>query len=55
MPVGLDLLMTTGIPARSTSQPARRTQTGSEWLLELLLDDSPAAYRRFAEEYYELK
>jgi hypothetical protein len=28
---------------------------GGEWLLELLLDDSPEAYRRFAEEYYELK
>jgi hypothetical protein len=28
---------------------------GSEWLLELLLDDSPEAYRRFAEDYYELK
>lgn len=27
---------------------------GSEWLLELLLDDSPEAYRRFAEDYYEL-
>jgi hypothetical protein len=27
---------------------------GSERLLELLLDDSPAAYRRFAEDYYEL-
>jgi hypothetical protein len=27
---------------------------GSEWLLELLLDDAPAAYRRFAEDYYEL-
>ena len=28
---------------------------GSEWLLELLLDDSPEAYWRFAEDYYELK
>jgi hypothetical protein len=28
---------------------------GSEWLLELLLDDSPEAYRRFAEHYYELR
>ena len=28
---------------------------GSEWLLELLLDDSPEAYRRFAEDYYELR
>jgi hypothetical protein len=28
---------------------------GGEWLLELLLDDSPEAYRPFAEEYYELK
>jgi hypothetical protein len=28
---------------------------GSQWLLELLLDDSPAAYRRYAEEYYELE
>jgi hypothetical protein len=28
---------------------------GGEWLLELLLDDSPEAYRRFAEENYELK
>jgi hypothetical protein len=27
---------------------------GGEWLLELLLDDSPEAYRRFAEENYEL-
>jgi hypothetical protein len=28
---------------------------GSQWLLELLLDDSPEAYQRFAEDYYELK
>jgi hypothetical protein len=27
---------------------------GSQGLLELLLDDSPEAYRRFAEDYYEL-
>jgi hypothetical protein len=27
---------------------------GSEGLLELLVDDSPEAYRRFAEDYYEL-
>jgi hypothetical protein len=27
---------------------------GSEGLLELLLDDSQEAYRRFAEDYYEL-
>ena len=26
---------------------------GSEWLLELLLDESPEAYQRFAEDYYE--
>ena len=26
---------------------------GSGWLLELLLDDSPEAYREFAEEYFE--
>jgi hypothetical protein len=26
---------------------------GSERLLELLLDDSPEAYRRFAEDYYQ--
>jgi hypothetical protein len=26
---------------------------GSGWLLELLLDGSPEAYRRFAEDYYE--
>lgn len=33
----------------------REDPDGSEWLLELLLDDSPEAYRRFAEEYYELR
>jgi hypothetical protein len=27
---------------------------GSGWLFELLVDDSPTAYRRFAEEYYEV-
>jgi hypothetical protein len=26
---------------------------GSQWLLELLLEDSPEAYRRFAEDYYQ--
>jgi hypothetical protein len=35
--------------------PAGRVDPdGSQWLLELLLDDSPEAYRRYAEEYYEL-
>jgi hypothetical protein len=33
----------------------REDPDGSQWLLELLLDDSPAAYRRYAEEYYELE
>jgi hypothetical protein len=28
---------------------------GSAWLLELLLDDAPEGYRRFAEDYYELR
>ena len=35
--------------------PVRGGPYGSEGLLELLLDDSPEAYRRFAEEYYELE
>jgi|SRR5215207_4164099 len=33
----------------------REDPDGSEGLLELLVDDSPEAYRRFAEEYYELE
>ncbi len=33
----------------------REDPDGSEGLLELLLDDSPEAYRRFAEDYYELR
>ena len=31
----------------------REDPDGSEGLLELLLDDSPEAYRRFAEDYYQ--
>jgi hypothetical protein len=33
----------------------REDPDASEGLLELLLDDSPEAYRRFAEDYYELR
>jgi hypothetical protein len=33
----------------------REDPDGSEGLLELLLDDSPEVYQRFAEDYYELR
>lgn len=35
--------------------PGGEDPDGADWLFEVLVDDTPAAYQRFADEYYEVE